>query len=58
MLAVLPGATVIPTGGIALPDVPDWLAAGAAAVGIGSDLLRPGAERILADVLAAAGESP
>jgi len=56
MLAVLPkvdGAppTIIPTGGITLPEVPDWLAAGAAAVGIGSDLLRPGAVDVLKDVL-------
>jgi 2-dehydro-3-deoxyphosphogluconate aldolase/(4S)-4-hydroxy-2-oxoglutarate aldolase len=39
MLAVLPGAQVVPTGGIRLPDVPAWLAAGAVAVGVGSDLL-------------------
>jgi 2-dehydro-3-deoxyphosphogluconate aldolase / (4S)-4-hydroxy-2-oxoglutarate aldolase len=38
LLAVLPGAAVVPTGGIGLDDVPDWLAAGAVAVGVGSDL--------------------
>jgi 2-dehydro-3-deoxyphosphogluconate aldolase / (4S)-4-hydroxy-2-oxoglutarate aldolase len=51
MLAVLPGAAIVPTGGIALPQVPDWLAAGAAAVGVGSDLLRPGAVEVLARIL-------
>lgn len=38
LLAVLPGARIIPTGGIRLPDVADWLGAGAFAVGVGSDL--------------------
>lgn len=36
--AVLPGAVLIPTGGIAPGEVRDWLAAGATAVGIGSGL--------------------
>jgi 2-dehydro-3-deoxyphosphogluconate aldolase / (4S)-4-hydroxy-2-oxoglutarate aldolase len=36
---VLPQAVLVPTGGIRLADVPDWLAAGAYAVGVGSDLL-------------------
>lgn len=51
ILAVLPGATVIPTGGIALAEVPAWLRAGAAAVGVGSDLLRPGADEVLRELL-------
>jgi 2-dehydro-3-deoxyphosphogluconate aldolase / (4S)-4-hydroxy-2-oxoglutarate aldolase len=38
MLAVLPGARIIPTGGIPAADVPAWLRAGAYAVGVGSDL--------------------
>jgi Entner-Doudoroff aldolase len=38
VLDVLPGARVIPTGGIALDQVGDWLAAGAYAVGVGTDL--------------------
>ncbi len=38
VLAVLPGARIIPTGGIALSDVPAWLGAGAFAVGVGRDL--------------------
>ncbi len=51
--AVLPDdAFLVPTGGIALDDVPDWLAAGAAAVGVGSDLLAPGADERLRAVLA------
>jgi 2-dehydro-3-deoxyphosphogluconate aldolase/(4S)-4-hydroxy-2-oxoglutarate aldolase len=39
LLAVAPEARVVPTGGIALADVPAWLAAGALAVGVGRDLL-------------------
>jgi 2-dehydro-3-deoxyphosphogluconate aldolase / (4S)-4-hydroxy-2-oxoglutarate aldolase len=38
LLAVLPGAAIVPTGGIRLDDVAQWLAAGAVAVGVGSDL--------------------
>jgi 2-dehydro-3-deoxyphosphogluconate aldolase/(4S)-4-hydroxy-2-oxoglutarate aldolase len=38
LLAVLPGARIMPTGGIGVADVPAWLAAGALAVGVGSDL--------------------
>lgn len=37
---VLPAAAVVPTGGIRLDDVPDWLAAGALTVGVGADLVR------------------
>jgi len=37
---VLADADVVPTGGIGLGDVEEWLAAGALAVGIGGDLLR------------------
>jgi 2-dehydro-3-deoxyphosphogluconate aldolase/(4S)-4-hydroxy-2-oxoglutarate aldolase len=36
--AILPTAQLIPTGGIAIDDVADYLAAGALAVGIGSGL--------------------
>jgi len=43
LLAVAPEARVMPTGGIPLPEVGDWLAAGAIAVGVGSDLTAPGA---------------
>ncbi len=45
--ALLPDAVVVPTGGIAIDDVPAWLEAGAHAVGVGSDLLRPGAITLL-----------
>ena len=38
LLALAPRARVVPTGGIALTAVPDWLAAGAFAVGVGSEL--------------------
>ncbi|MEV8535568.1 bifunctional 4-hydroxy-2-oxoglutarate aldolase/2-dehydro-3-deoxy-phosphogluconate aldolase [Streptomyces sp. NPDC051211] len=38
LAAVLPDALIIPTGGIRLAEVRDWLDAGAAAVGIGSGL--------------------
>jgi 2-dehydro-3-deoxyphosphogluconate aldolase/(4S)-4-hydroxy-2-oxoglutarate aldolase len=42
LLAVLPGARIVPTGGIRIGDVPDWLAAGAYAVGVGADLTAAG----------------
>lgn len=38
LLAVLPGAALVPTGGISPGQVDDYLAAGAVAVGIGSGL--------------------
>jgi 2-dehydro-3-deoxyphosphogluconate aldolase/(4S)-4-hydroxy-2-oxoglutarate aldolase len=41
---VLPGVRLVPTGGIGWEDVPDYLAAGAFAVGIGSGLDLPRAE--------------
>jgi 2-dehydro-3-deoxyphosphogluconate aldolase/(4S)-4-hydroxy-2-oxoglutarate aldolase len=43
LLAISPDARIVPTGGIALADAGDWLASGALAVGIGSDLTAPGA---------------
>jgi 2-dehydro-3-deoxyphosphogluconate aldolase/(4S)-4-hydroxy-2-oxoglutarate aldolase len=33
-----PGVPVVPTGGIGLADVPEWLEAGALAVGVGGEL--------------------
>jgi 2-dehydro-3-deoxyphosphogluconate aldolase/(4S)-4-hydroxy-2-oxoglutarate aldolase len=39
VLAVQPTLRVIPTGGIRLGDVTTWLAAGAFAVGVGSDIV-------------------
>ena len=38
LLAVLPDARIMPTGGVRLTDVSTWLGAGAVAVGVGSDL--------------------
>ncbi|TFD95165.1 bifunctional 4-hydroxy-2-oxoglutarate aldolase/2-dehydro-3-deoxy-phosphogluconate aldolase [Cryobacterium lactosi] len=38
LLSVLPGAQITATGGISLSEAGDWLAAGALAVSIGSDL--------------------
>ncbi|TPW90593.1 bifunctional 4-hydroxy-2-oxoglutarate aldolase/2-dehydro-3-deoxy-phosphogluconate aldolase, partial [Schumannella luteola] len=38
LLAVLPHASIMPTGGIRIADVGAWLTAGAVAVGVGSDL--------------------
>lgn len=38
VLQILPGARLVPTGGIALGQVADYLAAGAFAVGVGRDL--------------------
>lgn len=43
LLAIIPQASIIPTGGVSVEDVPAYLAAGAFAVGVGSDLLAPGA---------------
>ena len=53
VLDVIPGARVIPTGGIGLDRVGEWLAAGAYAVGAGGGLLsHPDAARLLAAALA------
>lgn len=43
LLAIMPLAEIIPTGGVGVDDVPAYLTAGAFAVGVGSDLLAPGA---------------
>lgn len=50
--AALPQAPLVPTGGIAPEDVPEWLAAGAVAVGMGSALTRGTADDIRARVAA------
>ncbi len=42
LLAVFPDAVLIPTGGVRLDDVAAYRAAGALAVGVGSDLVRHG----------------
>ncbi|MBP2475806.1 2-dehydro-3-deoxyphosphogluconate aldolase/(4S)-4-hydroxy-2-oxoglutarate aldolase [Crossiella equi] len=43
--AALPQAPVLPTGGVALEDVPAWVEAGAVACGIGSALTEGGPAR-------------
>ena len=50
LLAVAPQARIVPTGGIPLGEVGTWLAAGALAVGVGSDITTEGdvAERVAA----------
>jgi 2-dehydro-3-deoxyphosphogluconate aldolase/(4S)-4-hydroxy-2-oxoglutarate aldolase len=40
LLAALPGAPLVPTGGISAANAAAWLAAGAAAVGVGGALTR------------------
>ncbi len=40
LLAALPGARLLPTGGITAANAADWLAAGAVAVGVGGALTR------------------
>jgi 2-dehydro-3-deoxyphosphogluconate aldolase / (4S)-4-hydroxy-2-oxoglutarate aldolase len=42
MLAPLPHARLLPTGGVTPENIAEWLQAGAAAVGIGSALVGPG----------------
>jgi 2-dehydro-3-deoxyphosphogluconate aldolase/(4S)-4-hydroxy-2-oxoglutarate aldolase len=42
ILAPLPTLRLLPTGGVRPDNVAEWLAAGAAAVGIGSALVGPG----------------
>lgn len=39
LLAVVPGARIVPTGGIGLDQIDAWLDAGAVAVGVGSALV-------------------
>ncbi|MET9229281.1 bifunctional 4-hydroxy-2-oxoglutarate aldolase/2-dehydro-3-deoxy-phosphogluconate aldolase [Lentzea sp. NPDC003310] len=48
VLAVLPYAPLVPTGGVAPADVPAWLEAGAVACGVGSALARTPVEEIKA----------
>ncbi|MEU0876984.1 bifunctional 4-hydroxy-2-oxoglutarate aldolase/2-dehydro-3-deoxy-phosphogluconate aldolase [Lentzea sp. NPDC005914] len=48
VLAVLPYAPLVPTGGVAPADVPNWLAAGAVACGVGSALARTPIDEIKA----------
>jgi 2-dehydro-3-deoxyphosphogluconate aldolase/(4S)-4-hydroxy-2-oxoglutarate aldolase len=42
--AALPQAALMPTGGVSLENVNTWIKAGCVAVGVGSNLIRPGAD--------------
>ncbi|HVI85264.1 MAG TPA: bifunctional 2-keto-4-hydroxyglutarate aldolase/2-keto-3-deoxy-6-phosphogluconate aldolase, partial [bacterium] len=46
ILAPLPQARLLPTGGVTPENVGEWLKAGAAAVGIGAALVGPGREPV------------
>lgn len=50
LLAILPGALIVPTGGIDVADAAIWLDAGALAVGVGQSLLGPGMSDRLASI--------
>ncbi len=45
LLALEPGALIVPTGGLAVAQAGEWVAAGALAIGVGGDLLRVADER-------------
>ena len=40
VLTALPSLEVVPTGGVTLESAPEWISAGAAALGIGSTLTK------------------
>ena len=42
ILGPIPNANLMPTGGVNLDNISDWVKAGVAAVGIGSNLVSPG----------------
>lgn len=48
ILDVLPGARIIPTGGLGIDDVEEWLTAGALAVGLGGGLTSKPVEQLRA----------
>ena len=48
--AAIPQAPYVPTGGITLSDVPDWLAAGAVACGLGSALTKGDPDGVRTDL--------
>ena len=53
ILAPLPQARLLPTGGVTPENIGEWLRAGAAAVGIGTALVGPGREPVNAATLKA-----
>lgn len=57
VLAALPHAPLVPTGGIAPVDVADWLAAGAVACGIGSALATTPVDTLRALITRGEGKS-
>jgi 2-dehydro-3-deoxyphosphogluconate aldolase/(4S)-4-hydroxy-2-oxoglutarate aldolase len=57
VLAALPDIPFVPTGGVTLENAPEWIGAGALAVGLGSALTRGPADHVsarVADLLARA----
>jgi 2-dehydro-3-deoxyphosphogluconate aldolase/(4S)-4-hydroxy-2-oxoglutarate aldolase len=57
VLSALPDIPFVPTGGVTLEDAPEWIGAGAVAVGLGSALTRGPADDVparVADLLARA----
>lgn len=53
-----PGVSFVPTGGVAVSEIYDYLDAGALGVGIGTELARPSGVDSLRDWLAARRKSP
>jgi 2-dehydro-3-deoxyphosphogalactonate aldolase len=55
---VLPkGIDILPVGGVAADQIPDWLAAGAAGFGFGSELFRPDYSRAIPTTTTTGGTS-
>ncbi|GAA2878083.1 bifunctional 4-hydroxy-2-oxoglutarate aldolase/2-dehydro-3-deoxy-phosphogluconate aldolase [Streptosporangium fragile] len=52
LLQALPHAPLVPTGGVSAATAPEWIAAGAAAVGIGGELTRGPADQTAGRVAA------
>jgi 2-dehydro-3-deoxyphosphogluconate aldolase/(4S)-4-hydroxy-2-oxoglutarate aldolase len=52
--APLPQLNIMPTGGVCLANMEDWLRAGATAIGIGGELLKPLATENYAEITAIA----
>ena len=52
VIRAMPFLRLIPTGGVGVDDAADWLAAGAAGLGIGSALEKPGNVTLLREIAA------